>query len=477
MMELLKRYSKAYSQLSLPAKAAITYLIVNIFQKSLSFLTSPIFTRLLTLEEYGKIAIFFSYQEVIGIIAMFCLQGGVFNNGMIDFPEDRDRFSFSMLALSNVITVITALLFIISYDLVKNIVEIEIPLLILMVTYFVFQPAFGFWAIRQRYEFKYKKVSMVTLLSCASAPIISISAILIFRKNAVYARLFGYTGTLLCFYIFFYILFIIKAKGKIKFGYWKYALSFNIALIPHYLSTYILSSSDRIMIGKLINNDIAGIYSLAYSISAILLAIWMAINNSLVPVTYEYCKNKKYKEIAGITIPILVVFLALSIILILIAPEVMKLLSTEDYYDAVNVIPPIIIGVFFQAMYFIFANIVYYLKKPKYVMVGSIVSAICNILLNYLLIPKFGYVAAGYTTLFSYMIQTMIDYFAMCQVVKKKIYNLSVLILLSATGCGAAILAPHIYDFIILRYMILFVSLTVLWRKKREILNILKKKQ
>ena len=46
----------------------------------------------------------------------------------------------------------------------------------------------------------------------------------------------------------------------------------------------------------------------------------------------------------------------------------------------------------------------FYFEENSYLVKGSILSAVLNIVLNFLLIPVFGYVVAGYTTLFSYIV-------------------------------------------------------------------------
>ena len=68
------------------------------------FLTAPIFTRLLTTEEYGVITIYLSWVDVIGIFAMFGLYNNVYCRGILEFKEDKKNFTFSLLSLANVIT-------------------------------------------------------------------------------------------------------------------------------------------------------------------------------------------------------------------------------------------------------------------------------------------------------------------------------------------------------------------------------------
>lgn len=83
-------------------------------------------------------------------------------------------------------------------------------------------------------------------------------------------------------------------KGKCFFNkrYWKYALLFNVPLIPHYLANYALGQSDRIMIGKLIGSSEAAFYSVAYTISMMMMLIISAINNSFIPYLYKELDKK-----------------------------------------------------------------------------------------------------------------------------------------------------------------------------------------
>ena len=71
-------------------KASFGYFFASVVTSGISYITTPIFTRILTSEVYGQSSVFFTWLQIFGIIAMFSLQAGVFNNGMLEYPEDRD---------------------------------------------------------------------------------------------------------------------------------------------------------------------------------------------------------------------------------------------------------------------------------------------------------------------------------------------------------------------------------------------------
>ncbi|MGI6490880.1 MAG: lipopolysaccharide biosynthesis protein [Pelotomaculum sp.] len=463
-----------FSGLSNVAKASMIFIFVNILQKGLAFLTSPIYTRLLTTDEFGQVSIWFAWHSMIGVLAMFCLSSGVFNNGMLDYPGERDQYSYSMLIFSNVITVIVAIIMAVIIIVFGNVFKMDILLLILMFAVFLTQPAYNFWMARQRYEYKYKKVAVITIASAVISPVVAIICIYLFNDNKVYSRLLGGEIILIAIYTLFYIYLALKAKLKVYTRYWKIAFLFNLPLIPHYFSSYILNHSDRLMIAYLVGDTYAAFYSLAYSISAVLSTIWLAINSALIPFTYEKCRENDYKSINDVTLPMLLVFAAISFVVILIAPELILILATKAYAESVKVVPPIVGGVFIAALYYIFANIVYYYRKPKYVMVASIVSAIVNIILNYIYIPIYGYVAAGYTTIFCYALQALLDYFVMKKVVGQSVYNIKLLCAILFPVVLFSLISAYLYDFLIARYAILLVAVVIIIIFRKKILSYFK---
>lgn len=449
-------------------KASIAFFIASVITSGISYIVTPIYTRLLSPDEYGQVSVYMTWMQIFGIVAMFCLSYGVFNNGMIDHPDKRDEFSFSMLILSNIITLAFSAILLGLYPLIKELLNIELPYLILMCVLFFVQPAYNFWTARQRYELKYKKVVIFSIMAAVLSPLVAILCIIFAPNNKLFARIFGAEITLIIIYIAFYVYLAVKSKGKVNVKYWKFAILFNLPLIPHYLSTYMLSNSDKLMISYLVGDTATAYYSIAYSVAAIALIVWSAVNSSLIPYTYEKCKVKDYNAIAKITIPILMIFAVISVMVIMMAPEVVAVLGTQDYQEAIYAIPPIVGGVFFQVQYYIYANIVYYYKKPKYVMIGSVVAMLLNIILNYFCIKQFGYIAAGYTTLGCYFIQATIDFIAMRKVVGQNVYNMKLIGLFSIIVICISLVSNFIYDFIFVRYgiILVFILLAIVFRKR-----------
>ena len=276
--------------------------------------------------------------------------------------------------------------------------------------------------------------------------------------------------------------FVQLRKGKTFFSkrYWKYAILFNLPLIPHYLSQIVLSSADRIMISNMVGDSEAGIYSLAYSLSSIMTLFNTALMQTLNPWIYQKIKNKRINEIAPIAYISLVIIAAVNIILILLAPEAVAIFAPRSYYAAIWVIPPIAISVYFMYSYDLFSKFAFYYEKTRLIMFASIIGALLNVILNYVCIKIFGYVAAGYTTLVCYVIFSIAHYILMNSICKKYCEGISpydtkkiLLITIPFLVLGLALLSTYKYP--IIRYGIVFVSLIVAIIKRKKLMEIAKK--
>lgn len=470
----LKKISGFYRDIPKGVKASIAFFIASLITKGIAYITTPFYTRLLTPDQYGQTSLFLTWLNVFGIIAMFNLQAGVFNNGMVDYPDKRDDYSFSMLILSNIITAVFATVLLSVYPLIKPWVQLDWPFVLLMIGIFMFQPAYNFWTSRQRYEYKYKSTVIWSVLSALLSPLVAVILLIFTSADPLYSRIFGAEVILLVIYIGFYFYLGKKNQWKINTKYWKSAFLFNLPLLPHYLSTYLLSSLDKVMISNLIDNTATAFYSVAYSVASVVLIVWSAVNGSLIPYTYEKCKENDHASISKVTLPILLLFAIVCIMVIILAPEVVWIMATDDYSEAIYVIPPIVGGVFFQVQYYIYANVVYYYKKPKFVMFASVIATVLNLILNLLFIPMFGYIAAGYTTLVCYLLQALIDYLAMKKVVGKDIYNMKFVFALSSIVILISLVSNLIYDLPVVRYMILAASVVLMIVFRKKIIGILK---
>ncbi len=478
MLTLFRKFTDKQNLLPAPVKAAFWFTVCSFLQKGITVLTTPIWTRIFSAEDFGLYSIFISWKAIIGVFVTFNLTGGVFTKGLLKYEDKQEDFISSLVGLLSVITLVFVAIYFTFKDFWNGIFELNTTLMICMFVQMWTETVFALWAARQKFDYKYKKLVAITLSVAVVNPIIGIIAALMFPEQKVDARVISVTILNIIVYTGFFVYQFLKSRKLFGKTFWKYAILFNLPLVPHYLAQTVLNSSDRIMIGKMVGEREAGLYSLAYSAAMLLTILNASIQSAFNPWLYKKIKAADYKSIPNASYIVLVVVAAVNFVFIFFAPEVIRIFAPKEYLEAVWTMPPVTMSVFFMFMYCLFADFEFYYEKTMFIMIASVLGATLNIGLNYLCIPAFGYISAGYTTLICYMIFVGAHYLAMrhiChrEIGNQRIYNPYIIMLISVVFMISGFAVMTLYERPILKYSILTVILLIIAIFYKKIKNLL----
>lgn len=411
MIGKIKALFRKLNSLSPAAKASVWFVIANIALKGISFITTPIFTRLMEVEDYGATSVFHTWESVISIFASLSLAGGVYNVAQTKYEEDIQAYTSTMIGLTFVASLFVYTACIIFNLFVPSVFDLSTPFLLFMWIQTFTNAVISFWLMRRRFIYDYKSVIAYTFANSLLSPIIAIVAILLFPSHAASAKVVGAGVAGIIFGAILCVSSCAKGKKVYDGKYWRYALKFNLPLIPHYLSGTLLHSSDKLMINSMIGKAQAGIYAIAHSITGLIGIITQAINYALIPYTLQSIKAKNYKGLKNTITGCTALVAAVCIGVMLFAREGILIFATKEYLYAVWFIPPLTMATLFAFIYGIVGNIMFYYEKTWQMSVITICCALVNIVTNYFGIKYFGYIAAGYTTLLCAAIQMLSYYF------------------------------------------------------------------
>lgn len=468
---IFKKALLKYSAMSDVAKATFAFFICNIVQKCVSLITTPIFSRLLSTEQYGIYSTYISWLQILTIIVTFRLDYGIFNKGMSKYPDKKDEYTSTMQGIMTILTTICLVIYLIFHKYINAVTELSTFLSIAMFFEVYASSAMTFWLVRQRYDFKYKSVIAVSLSMVFLNAGLGVIAVILFNHTGV-ARIISSVLVQCCFGYVIYIYNYKRGKVFLNKEFAKFAILFNIPLLPHYFASYILDQFDRIMIMKIVGYSAVGIYSIAYSSGFVLKIVTNSLNNTIVPWQYRKLKEKEFKSIEKCISSILGIVLICFMCYMTLAPEVTKIFGSKEYYDAMYILPLITASVFFIFLYELFANIEFYYDANKFTMYIAIIGAILNIVLNYFFIRIWGYRMAAYTTLLCYIYFCVAHYIYMSYIVKKntgkKIIKLQSILPYAILNVCYSILIQLIYPYKLLRYIvfILLVVFVFIFRNK-----------
>lgn len=475
---MIKKIKKKWSETPITIKVSIAYVICNIIQKCLSFITLPLFTRLLTTEQYGQFIIYSSWEGILMLYLTLNLAYGSFQTAMIKYEQKRSEYISSIQGICLLLSIIFLIIYFPFRNTWNKLLELPTFFVSLMVSEILFITATQLWMEKNRFEYRYKNVVGITLLISLLSPVFAFLLISTSEEKG-YARILGYAlaNILIGFYLFIYN----SKKGKKLFvkEYWEYALKFNIPLLPYYLSQIVFNQSDRIMISHMIGKSEAAMYGVAYNLAMILGFVLNAINNSYVPWIYRKIKDNNGEDNKKVSVMLIVLIGLLILGIIWFSPEIIAIMAGEKYKTAVYAVPPIAMSLLLLFYCQLFINIEFYYEEKKALVYGSIGAALVNIILNYVFIPKFGFIVAGYTTLVSYLIFATSNYYLLQSILKKRklpndLYCYRTMVIIFILFVLISFLGLALYKFLVIRIfmtMLVFIAIII---NKSKFINVFK---
>lgn len=454
----MKNPIRLYRNLPSMVKVTLVFALASFATSGINYVTTPIFTRILSKEQYGLVSVYNAWYSIIQVFASLTLIfPGILNVGLYNHKDDMWKYLSSMLGITTLCTATLAILYILCFNTVNRLLNLPANLVILILLLCFLSPSTTFWTFRQRYHYNYKIAFCVSVSSALFAQIAAVVAVLWAKHHGFnhLADIRLWSAGLINSAVGLILFIIICARGKtfVDIPLWKTTFWIALPLIPHYIGSVVLSSTDKIMIDRMIGADKAGIYALAAILSALGVLLWRALSITFAPFINTKLHERNFEQIQTTVKPLLTVISILCVIASLAAPELIMILARKDYLIGVAVVPPVAASIFIHALYDVFSAVSFFHKKSTRIMTATLIAAGCNIVLNYLFIPRFGFIAAGYTTLVSNIILTGVHYWNMRVIEHETVYDPKFsLILLTVTtlGCLSANIA---YLFPFVRYM------------------------
>lgn len=431
-------------------KSGIWYIISNFIVKGIAFITTPIFTRFLTKNDFG---LYNNYISWLGIISIFVTLnlGSTLISAKYDFKDDFDGYIFSMLGLSS----LSALFWFVIFNIFSNYFTVLFGMnqiyINAMLLYLFFLPAVDLFQGRERYSLKYKKLVATSLVIAFGTAVLSILLVFL-MENKLTGRIVGLIVPTIVIGIILYLYFFSTGK-RVKLKYWKYALPICLPYIPHLLSLNLLNSIDRVMITKWCSSEETAIYSLAYTCGSMVTMLMTSMNNAYAPWLGNKLNSKEIRSIRKFSTFYILGFVGLAVGIMAIAPEILLILGGSSYKESKYVIAPIAMGCVCQFIYTMFVNIEQFKRKTMGMAAASTVAAGLNCILNYIFIPRMGYLVAAYTTLAGYLCLLLMHMLLVYRLKLNNVYNYKTIIIVVTLMMFFTVTMTYMYSHLTLRFI------------------------
>ena len=370
----------------------------------ISFFTVPIFTRVLGTANYGVASLYVTWVQIFTIIIGLQTSGTI-STSVVHFPKEKQNsYRSSVITISCCSLAVVSILTVIFIEPIKAVTGFSALVIALLILH-----SFGSFSLNFASSvFIYQKEAYKNFIFSVLTAVLTValSLILILKvfspENNYLGRIIGLAAPNIVIGIASAT--VIVARGRTGFSkeYWKYCLPLCLPLVFHGLSQTVLSQTDKIMLKAFYGDSAVGIYSLAVTVAHILVIVWNALNNTWVPIYYDYMKAGDYDTIRFRAKNYIFLFTVLTMGFLMICPEVVKIFADEEFWQCIEYLPWLTVGSYMMFLYSFPVNFQFYYKSSFNIAIGTLLAAAVNIVLNYFLIDKFGMKGAAAATLLAY---------------------------------------------------------------------------
>lgn len=387
-------------------KNTLIITIGKISTQFISFLLLPLYTALLTTEEYGIIDIVSTYINLIIPLITLQIEQAIFRFlvDVRDNPkEEKEIISTVFVFLAGILIVM-----LIVFLILNNFIDVNYKYLVCAN---MISTMFFIITLQVSRGKGVNQVYAATSLLNTSINIISnivLIAILKMGMNGMFISVF-IANIISIIYLFARLDLIksisLKAYSSDKL---KQMLKYSCPLVPNGISWWVVGVSDRTIISSVLSLSMNGIYSIANKFSNIYITVYNIFNISWTETASMHINDKDRDDFFSKVINIsLKFFISMGLVIIVSLPLVINLLIAKEYTSAYNQIPILIIAGMFNIVSAMLGGIYVACKITSKISSTSIIAAIINIVINLVLIKRIGLYAASISTFVSYFVMAV----------------------------------------------------------------------
>lgn len=401
-------------------KNTIIITIGKVCTQLITFFLLPVYTALLSTEEYGTVDLLNTLISLCLPIVTFQIEQALFRH-LIDSRNNESEIKNTITTTLVTITVqsiIYLLLFAIispfihnqyKYYLATNVIACIFSSIMLQIS---------------RGLGDNKKYAVGSFITAFTTVILNVVFIVGFRWGAYGMLTASLIGNIVCsIYIFTskkvykYIKFKLFSKVLLK-KLWKYSLP----LIPNAISWWIFNSSDRIIVSSVLGIGENGILSAAYKFSSVYITIYNIFNMTWTESASLHINDKDASKFISNTMNVVLnLFTSICFGIIVLMPFIFPIMINEKFENAYNQIPILMLSSLFNVVVGLLSVIYVAKKDTKAVAKTSIMAAIINLIVNLGLIKVIGLYAASISTLAAYLIMAVYRMYDVKKYVKIKL--------------------------------------------------------
>lgn len=381
-------------------KNTIIFAISNFATKFIAFFLVPIYTKVLIPSEFGVVDLLYTICSFVFPLITFNISDAILRFSLDTDSNEKDISNIAIFSIF--LSVVLGLLCFPIFSFFPSFKSYSF----LFYLYLVTLSACQILLVNLKGQEKLKLFSLGNILYTFLVAIFNI-LFLVFFKFGINGYFIAYI--LANFIISIYSIYfgnIFKAIKDFKFNKKLYILmiKYSVILIPSSFMWWIMNFADRVMVTKYSGLHQNGIYGISYKLPTLLSTIASIFTQAWLFSAIKEKGTSDEEKYTNDIFNILYVFtLISSFFIILILKPFFKVYVDSEYFVAWQYVPILIVGYIYLTLATFISTSYNVNKDSKGYLFSSIIGAIINIILNFILIPLYGVFGAAVATSVSYI--------------------------------------------------------------------------
>ena len=395
-------------------------------------LLTPFFTRIFKLGEYGVVTELYAYVVFLMVILTYGMETGFFRYAE-QYRNKDDVFSTSLISLFTTSTIFILTIWVFSQNIADILGYQDNKEYIIQIGLIVGIDAFTaipFARLRQKNKatkFAVIKIAGVIVNICLNFILLYfIPKYELYNKYRVISYI--YSSDIGVGYVFIsnliasiFTLILLTgeiARTRIIFNskLWKEMIIYSLPLLIAGLAGTVNEALDRVLLKHLITGDAKpmeqlGIYGANYKIAVLMQLFIQMFRFAAEPFYFSKAGEKKARELFADVMKYFVIACMLIFLVVTLYIDIFRYFIGRDFHEGLNIVPIILYAIFLLGIFFNLSIWYKLTNLTKYGAMITITGALITFIINWLFIPKYGYMASAWAHLICYLIMIIISYF------------------------------------------------------------------
>lgn len=408
-------------------KQTLIYGLATVLPRMLSFLLNPLYVHALPTKEFADVSIVFSWLVFFNVILSYGMETAYFRFFNTE-SDKKNVFSTSIISLfwSAMAFLVLALLY---RDKLAdwaniNVEYVTYTIWILVLDALVIIPFSKLRAEKRPLYYAVVKIgSVVVNLALNLFFLLALPKLATNNPDGIFNTFYypdfqvGYIfiSNLIASLATFVVLSpdYFKLHWKFDWTLWRKMMTYGFPILLAGLAFAINEHFDKILLEKLnVPKSDIGAYAACYKIGMFMVLFRTAYTLGIEPFFFSHASNENAQQTYATITKYFVIFGSFICLFVIVFVDLLKevLVPNPTYWEAIKVVPLIVIANFFLGIY---TNLSVWYKLIDKTKIGayiSIIGALVTLALNYLLIPKFSYYGSAVATIAAYGTMMVISY-------------------------------------------------------------------